>query len=119
MEPWQQEILEAVNASSQGLAQAKTHLARAYNLALEHIALRGLILKPMSGEVLDAFRLGVRTAEAADSAGRQGEEYAANTTIDLLHLVTTAELLERAQYAISSGLAAAWAEDSQPVPEED
>ena len=119
MESWQQEIIEAVDASAQGLAGAKTHLARAYNLALEHIALRGLILKPMSGEVLDAFQSGVRTAVAADSAGRQGAEYAANTTLDLLHLVTTAELLERAQDAISSGLAAAWAEDSQPVPEED
>ena len=39
MESWQQEILEAVNASAQGLAEAKTHLARVYNLALEHIAL--------------------------------------------------------------------------------
>ena len=39
MEPWQQEILEAVNASSQGIAEAKSHLARAYNLAVEHIAL--------------------------------------------------------------------------------
>ena len=119
MESWQQEILEAVNASSHGLAEAKTHLARAYNLAVKHIALRGLVLKPMSGEVLDAFRSGVRTAEAADSAGRQDAEHTANATLDLLHLVTTAELLERAQDAISSGLAAAWAEDSQPLPEED
>ena len=119
MESWQQEIIEAVNASAQGIAEAKSHLARAYNFALEHIALRGLILRPMSGEVLDAFRSGVRTAEAADSAGRQGAEYATNATLDLLHLVTTAELLERAQDAISSGLAAAWAGDSQPVPEED
>lgn len=119
MESWQRDILEAVGASSQGLAEAKTHLARAYNLTLEHIALRGLILKPMSGEVLDAFQSGVRTAVAADSAGRQGAEYATNATLDLLHLVTTAELLEKAQDAISSGLAAAWAEDSQPVPEED
>lgn len=118
MESWQRDILEAVGASSHGLAEAKTHLARAYNLAVEHIALRGLVLKPMSGEALDAFRSGIRTAEAADSTGRQSEEYAANTTIDLLHLVTTAELLERAQDAISSGLAAAWSEDSQPVPEE-
>ena len=72
----------------------------------------------MSGEVLDAFRSGVRTDEAADSAGRKGAEYAANATLDLLHLVTTAELPERAQDATSSGQADAWAEDSQPAPEE-
>ena len=110
----QLKIQEAVNASAQGLAEAKTHLARAYNLAVENIALRGLILKPMSGEALDAFRSGVRTAEAAEIADRQGGEYAANTTIDLLHLVATAELLEKAQDAISSGLAAAWAEGAKP-----
>ena len=119
MEPWQRDILEAVGANSHGLAEAKTHLSRAYNLALEHVALRGIILKPMSGEVLDAFRSGVRTAVAAANAGRQGAEYAANTTINLLHLVTTAESLERAQDAVSSNLAAACAEDLKPLPEED
>ena len=118
MESWQQEILEAVGASSHGLAEAKTHLARAYNLALEHIALRGLILKPMPGEVLDAFRSGVRTAVFAESAGQQVGEYATNATIDLLHLVTTAELLEKAQDAVSSSLAAAWADGAKPGSEE-
>lgn len=64
MESWQQEILEAVNASAQGLAGAKEQLAGAYNLVLEHIALRCLILKPTSGETLDVIRCGVRTATA-------------------------------------------------------
>ena len=118
MESWQQEILEAVNAGAQGLAEAKTHLARAYSLALEHITLRSLILKPMSGEALDAFRSEVRTAEAAEIAERQDAEYAANTTTDLLHLVTTGELLERAQDAVSSSLAASWANGAKPDSEE-
>ena len=118
MEPWQQEIIEAVNAGAQGLADARTHLARAYNVALENIALQGLILKPRSGETLDAFRLGVRTAVAADSADRQGAEHGANAVIDLLHLVTTAELLERAQDAISSNLSVAWAEGAKSGSEE-
>ena len=39
MESWQRDILGAVGASAHGLAEAKTHLVRAYNLALEHIAL--------------------------------------------------------------------------------
>ena len=72
----------------------------------------------MPGEVLDAFRSGVRTSAAADSAGRQGAEYAGNATIDLLHLVTTAELLERARDAVSSSLADAWADGAKPDSEE-
>ena len=110
MDLWQTDILAALEAGAEGLELAQGEIAKAYREAITHIGLTGAAESETRSLALTVFRAALEHSAHVNQVQPGIGSDVGDLVLDLLYILTTLELLKRAQGAIASALEGAWAE---------
>lgn len=110
MESWQTGILAALETGAGGLESAQSEVAKAYRAAAARIGLTDASMSESTSLALTALRTALEHSTHLNQVQPGIGVDAGDLVLDLLYILTTLELLKRAQEAIASALESAWTE---------